>query len=49
MSASRVDIPVRVGWIILRRVEKSSWSSQRRRIVITIVALVGIVAKAIAD
>ena len=41
-----VNIPVGIDWTIPIRVKKSSWA---RRIIITIVALVSIMAKTIAD
>jgi len=49
MSGPRVNIPVGIDWTISIRVEESSWASRRRKIIITIVALVSIVAKTIAD
>ena len=49
MSGSGVNIPVGIDWIISIKVEKSIWASRRRKIVITIVALVSIMAKTIAD
>ena len=49
MSGSIVDTLVGVGWTIPIRVEKSSWASRRRMIIITIVALVSIMSKTIAD
>ena len=49
MSDSRVNIPIRIGWTMLIRVEKSSWASRSRRTIIMIVALINIMAKTIAD
>ena len=49
MSGSRVNIPVGISLTILIRVEKSSWASLKKRIIIKIRLLVSIMAKMITD
>ena len=49
MSGFRVNIPIGIDWIIPIIVEESSWVSRRRKIIITIVALVSIITKTIAN